>query len=197
MKKTNKRHSFTIDRLIVVTIALCMIFLIKFAENKLNEVLVSDREALLIEHDENNPLHEELAQEIIGFRPDACKMIEVFSEDFQPIFRVQFKEDDDHLSQSLYDFPELMSLLKENNDGHTNVTINEEEEDVYFRWTTTTTGERCLFIIYMSRPIVKNLWVFSFVSYMILILVFILFFRLQLKNHYERINYYERISNNM
>ena len=191
--KINKPN-YVIDIIIVGLIALCLIFLMIFANNKLSEVITSDREALLIEHDQNNPIHEELAQKIVEFRPDACKMIEVYSEDYEPIFRVQFKDNDEHMDDPLKDHTELTELFDSHEDGHTEIEINGEDEDVYFRWTITTTGERCLFIIYMSRPVVKNLWVFTAICCVIMFLVMILLFRTYQHKHEQALLYLSLIN---
>lgn len=196
MNSTRKKRNpgYKIEMGIIFIIAGCLLFLIFFADRKLEEIIISDREALLIQHDPTDKLHEELADSIIDFRPDACKMIEVFSEDLQPIFRIQFRDDDEHTKEELEDYPELVRLLNNNEDGHTQVTIGDEEEDVYFRWTETVSGDKRLVIIYMSRPIVHNMWVFHLVCYTILILVFILFILLQLKGHRDKVEQYKTIS---
>lgn len=193
----NQKHNkidYRIDISIVFAIMACLIFLVYFANAKFNEIAASDREALLIEHDQSNPIHNQLADSILEFRPDACKMIEVYSETYEPIFRVQFKEDDMHMQRPLSDYPDLMKLFDENEDGHTEVIIDDTDEDIYFRWTMTTTGERCLFIIYMSRPIIKNLWVFTVVCCLVMVLVGILFLRLYMRMHANNILRFEEAS---
>lgn len=196
MNSTRKKrnHGYRIEKLIILAIAACLLFLIFFADKKLEEIITSDREALLLQHNPSDPLHDELADNIIDFRPDACKMIEVFSEDLQPIFRIQFRDDDEHTNEELNDYPELVRLLNSSDDGHTQVTIDNEEEDVYFRWTETVSGDKRLVIIYMSRPIVRNMWVFHLVCYVILILVCMLFIVLQLRGHNEKVERYKAIS---
>lgn len=188
-----RKNNLNIELILVFVIALLLLFLINFANNKLNEIITSDREALLIEHDPNNPVHEELANEILDFRPDACKMIEVYSSDFQPLFRVQFEKQQDY-GNTLLNHQDLVDLFETHKDGHTSIVINDIEEDIYFRWEETSSGEMCLIIIYMSRPVVTNLWVFNAVCYAILILVCILIIRLYLKNHAEKIRYYTKLS---
>ncbi len=186
---------FNVETIIVLMIAGCMIFLINFANTKLDEVISSDNEALLIQHDPTSKIHQELAEEILNFRPDACKMIEVYTEDFEPMVRVQFKKDHVH-DDDIKKYPDLIAILKSAIDGHTNVIIDDQEEDIYFRWTNnTSTGDPYLFIIYMSRPVVHNLWVFPFVCYLILILIGILLIRLHLKAGTEKIRNYHMIMN--
>lgn len=194
-KKLMKTYKFNIERAIVFSIALCMIFLINFANTKLNEIVISEREALLMKHNPINPIHNELAQKIREFRPDVCKMIEVYSDEFNQLFSVQFKENSPTINNNLSDYAELVELFETNEEGHTNIKIGDDEEDIYFQWTTTSEGKRYLIIIYMSKPIVENLWVFEFVCYLILILIFILIIRLHIIQQQDKIRYYQKISN--
>lgn len=194
-KKSIKIYKFNIERAIVLIIALCMIFLINFANTKLNEIAISEREALLMKHDPINPIHNELAQKIREFRPDVCKMIEVYSDEFDQLFSVQFKENTLTINNNLSDYAELVELFKTNKEGHTNIEIDDNEEDIYFQWVDTSEGKHYLIIIYMSKPIVENLWVFEFVCYLILVLVFVLIIRLHMIQQQDKIRYYQTISN--
>ena len=159
---------FTFEIAITLAIAACMIFLINFANAKMEEITISNKESLLINHDPTNPIHEELAGEIVKFKPGACKLI---------------------------DFPDLVNLLRNNAEGHTEVTINGIDENVYFRWSETSRGEHYLVMVYMSQPVVNNLWVFPFVCYMILIMIFILLIRIHIIQHNEKIQYYNALAN--
>ena len=124
-------------------------------------------------------------------------MIELFSKDFELIFRVQFREDDENkLYDNIENHQELMSLFLHNKEGHTNLTIDGEEEDIYFKWTTNNLGEPSLMIIYMARPVVKNLWVFSFICYIILILIFLLVISLKYRMHRQLVREYENLQIN-
>lgn len=194
MYSRKKRFRINVEILISFAIAACVVFLMNFADSKLNEVILSDQEALLINHDPNNPIHEELAKEILEFRPDACKMIEAFTEDFDPMFRIQFKEDDILDDTRITDYPDLIEVFANNKEGHTNLVIGDYEEDVYFQWTEVSSGESYLVIIYMSRPVVKNLWVFSSICYLILFLVGTLIVMMNLRSHNEKIRQYQLIS---
>lgn len=197
MKPTNKKTIFTLESFIILLIASGMIFLINFANSKLNEIFISEQEALLINHVPSNPIHKQLGEEIQYFRPEACKMIEVFSSEFIPEFTVQFDTTSQIPENSIKDYPDLLELFKANSEGHTSITIDDKEEDVYFKWVTTSTNEYYLVIIYMSRSKVENLWVFNFVCYLILILVFILLIRLHIIHHNDHIQYYRSLSDNV
>ncbi|MCM1215400.1 MAG: hypothetical protein NC548_12880 [Lachnospiraceae bacterium] len=191
-----KSKWFTIETIIVLAIAGCMIFLINFANAKMEEITISNKEALLMNHDPDDPIHTELAEEIVKFRPDACKLIEVYSEELEPMFSVQFYDNNDGHTD-INDFPDLISLLRSNVEGHTEITIDGIDENVYFRWSETSKGEHYLVIVYMSQPIVSNLWVFPLVCYLILLMVFILLIRIRFIQHNERIKYYDNISRSM
>lgn len=196
-KKTNKHPIFNIEILILVVIAALMIFLINFAEAKFNEVISVDKQALLMNDNPENQISDDFAKEIVNFRPESCKMIELFSKDFELIFRVQFREDDENkLYDNIENHQELMSLFLHNKEGHTNLTIDGEEEDIYFKWTTNNLGEPSLMIIYMARPVVKNLWVFSFICYIILILIFLLVISLKYRMHRQLVREYENLQIN-
>lgn len=193
---TTNQHKprFYIDILIMFIIAGCLIYLIIFTNAKFNEIIASDREALLIEHDPNDPVHAQLAEEIIDFRPDACKMIEVYSEEYESIFRVEFNDDNDSPLPALKDHDDLINLFNSHEQGHTEITIDDKDEDVYFRWTLTTEGERCLFIIYMSRPVTKNLWVVTALCIFIMILVGIIMVRFYIHMHEVQMMEYSKLS---
>lgn len=192
--KKYKKHKYGLDYAIVILTAACLIFLMYFTEIKLSEVIASDREALLMEHDPNDPIHMELAEEIMRYRPESYKMIEVYSEDYKPMFRVQFRDDAKIPDGSITDHQGLINLFMNNQDGHTEVTIDNEVEDIYFRWTYTTTGEKCLFIIYMSRPIVENLWIIRVICIFIMILVVFLLVRIRLHEYDQEISNLRRSS---
>lgn len=179
---------------IIFLITALMIFLIVFSTNKMDQILDIEQEALLMSHDPNSPIHHELAKEIIKFRPDVCKMIEAYSKDLVPLFKVQFLKENDDLDNDITKYPELMELLVSNTEGHTSITIDDKDEDVYFRWTESATGEPYLVIIYMSRPVVENLWVFSFICYMILFLIFILLMISLLSAYNKDVRYYHSLS---
>ena len=183
-----------IELTIIMLIVGLMVFLINFANRKLDQVFDAEQEALLMSHDPNSPIHNELAQEIVKFRPDACKMIEVYSKELEALFKVQFLEEDTPFENDISKYPELMNLLKSNAEGHTSIIVDDKDEDVYFRWTESSTGDPYLVIIYMSRPVVKNFWVFSCICYMILFLIAILVLLILYNNQNKNIQYYHSLS---
>ena len=193
-----KRIYMYIEIAIVFAIAICLLILINFSDGKFEEVQGLTQEAMLINHDPGNPVHDELAQKIMAYRPNSYKMIEIYSEDFEKIMKVQFMEDDEFIDQPLTDYPELIDLFKRHEDGHTSITVDGMEEDIYFRWSEMgNDGYRCLMIIYISRHVVKNTWVFHVICYIILLLVLILLIMLLVQQYKDKIDYYESISMNV
>lgn len=194
-KRTNqKRRSNTrIETIIIILIALCMIFLIDFNHDKLNDFARLEQEALLINHDPANPIHQQLAEEIIQYRPGAYKMIEIYSPNFELLMTLQFMKKSNY-ETNLASHPELVELFYTNDEGHTELTIDDNKEDIYFKWTEGTNKEKYLVVIYSSRKPVKNLWVFSFVCYIVLLLIFFLLLRLHMRNYIDRVRQYQSTS---
>lgn len=192
-KIKNRRVNLEIP--IVVTIAILMVILIKFSDDKLNELIVSDAEALFmsVDHNPNDTMHTELAEKISEFRPDTYKMIEVFDSNLDLIIRVQFDENDQY--EDIVNYPELRELLLNNEDGHTSIEVNDEwNEYVYFKWSASEEGEMYLFIIYTYKPIVRNFWVFHAICYAILMMICGLLIRLSMRSYSDKLKYYKEIS---
>lgn len=193
-----KRIFMYIEIAIVFMIAGCLLILINFSDGKFEEVQGLTQEAMLVEHDPDNPVHDQLAQEIMEYRPNSYKMIEIYSEDFERIMKVQFQEDDEFVDQPITDYPDLVNLFRSHQDGHTSITIDDMDEDIYFRWSELgDDGYQCLMIIYISRHVVENTWVFHMICYIILILVFILLIMLLLQQYRDKVEYYKSISMNV
>lgn len=180
---------------IVVTIAILMVILINFSDNKLNELIVSDAEALFmsVDHDPNDAMHTELAEKMSEFRPDTYKMIEVFDTNLDLVIRVQFDENDQY--ENIWNYPELVELLTNNDDGHTSIEVDDEwSEYIYFKWSASEDGEMYLFIIYTYKPIVRNLWIFHAICYTILMMICGLLIRLSMRSYSDKLKYYNDIT---
>lgn len=194
MNKKRRRSSFRrIETIIIIVIAGCMIFLMDFTHNKLNEFARLEQEALLITHDPSNPVHNELAEEILEYRPEAYKMIEIYTKDFDIMMTLHFTEDKIAKSD-LRDYPELMELFYTHEEGHTQLSIGDKKEDIYFRWTPGADGQKYLIIIYASRHPVKNLGVFDFVCYSVLLMVFLLLIILHISHYKDKVKQYQTMS---
>lgn len=93
MMSNKKRSIINIETLIILLIAGCMLFLNVFTSNKLIELEDAGTEALFIRQDLPYSDEEELAEEILQYHPDSCKMIEMYSENFELLFSIQFKDE--------------------------------------------------------------------------------------------------------
>ena len=188
-----KRKLFSFETVIICVIALCVIFLNSFATVKMTELESSGNEALFIRQDLPYEDSEILAEEIVQYHPDTCKMIEMYDENFEMVFSVQFDEKVVECSD-IHNYPELIELLKQSKEGQTTVTMGDVEEYVYFQWTTNNRNEDRLLLIYSSKHEVSNIWIFSFVCYMVMILIFVLLIKMHTCNLSERIKYYRHLT---
>lgn len=196
-KNVNRpRHKLTVELIIMIVIAGLMIFLIHFADAKLNEIMTADQQALLINQNSDNPINVELSEEIVKYRPETCKLIEVYNSNYEPMFDVQFGTSIQD-TNPITDYPELIDILENSPEGHTEFTQDDQIEYIQYQWVSTSDDEQALIIIYMTKPIVKNLWVFSFICYLILILVFVIIIRMNLINSRNRIRQYNHASMHM
>lgn len=194
-----KNSSFKIETIIIILIAGCMIFLVDFTNNKIDEFSRLEEEAMLVNHDPSNPIHEQLAQEIIEYRPDTYKMIEIYTEDFEIMMTLQFIESG-LKNIDLDDYPDLVDLFNNNEEGHTELFFgenNEIKEDIYFKWVKASDNNKYLMIVYSSIHPVQNIWIFNFVCYLVLLLVFLLLLRMHLKNYKEKVQQYEQLSDDL
>lgn len=188
-----KKSFFRIETIIVLLIAGCMIFLNAFTTGKMNELESAGTDAMFIRQDLPYQDSEVLAEEIIQYRPDTCKMIEMYDENFEMVFSIQFDEEVSTVND-IQEYPELISLLKESTEGQTSITINDIEENVYFQWTPNSRGESRLVLVYSTKPKVHNIWVFTFVCYLVLVLVFVLLLILHHREYDDKIKRYKQVA---
>lgn len=194
----NKKKSYTllVETIIIITIAICMIFLNIFTTKKLVELDESGTEAMFIKEDLIYPKSDQLKEEIIKYRPNSCKMVEMYDDSFTLLFSLNFDKDNSIIKYNINEYPDLIEFLENNKEGQTMINIGEYNEEIYFKWITTTDDERRLIIIYSTKKVVDNIWVFSFVSYMVIILIFILLIRIHIRNYRDKINLYKNASCN-
>jgi hypothetical protein len=192
-----KNNNAKVEIFLVVLIALCMLTLIHVSTSKMNEVL-STNNSILLRENPDKVLDGLLGKEIVKYHPDPHTMMEVYDEKFNTIISVPFDNDNDHnkhRSINLVEYDGLRALYTKYPEGHSRIQIGDIEEDVYFRWTEASSdSKKRLAIIYIARPIVKNLWMIPFLCYLILILIFILVVRLRVSCQQDRINYYKKTS---
>ena len=189
-----KRSIIKIETLIIIAITGCIIFLNNFTTSKLSELENAAMEAMFIKDGLEYNDSEQLAEEIIKYHPDSCKMIEIYDETFNMIFSLQFDEAHKIHNNDINNHPELVKLLTDNHEGQTEITIDKYNEDIYFQWVTNNRDEKRLVIVYSTKPVVEGIWVFSFVCYLILVLMFALLIILHTKNYNEKINQYHKTS---
>lgn len=189
------RKGINLEIPIVIVIAGLILALMNFANKKINELIVSDTEVLFmdIDHDSTDQMHADFAERIADFRPDLYKMIEVYDGKLNEIVSINFSEDE-YAKGNINDHPSLIELLTTNADGHASRDVDGSTEYIYFKWSYDDNEQPYLFIIYTYKPIVRHLWVFNVICYVIILLMCILLLRLSLKSHSEKIKLYNRIS---
>ena len=196
---TNKKKRlisfFNIETIIIIAIAACMLFLNTFTVKKLNELEVARNNAVFLLDEIEFPDQEEFTEEMKSYLNDSYKMIELYDENFELLFQIQFV-DNYKTKGDLINQKDLVSILKNNKEGQTTINIGDSEEDVYFKWITNSRGEERLLLVYSTIKNVRGLWVFSFICWLVLILVFILVIRLHSKNYTEKIEQYKSMTNN-
>lgn len=192
-KYTRRRLNLEIP--IVMLIAGLILVLMNFANKKLNELIISDTEVLFmdIDHDSTDQMHADFAERIADFRPDLYKMIEVYDGKLNEIVSINFAEDE-YAKGNINDHPRLIELLTTNADGHASRDIDGSTEYIYFKWSYDDMGNPYLFIIYTYKPIVRHLWVFNVICYIVMLLICILLLRLSLKSHSEKIRLYNKLT---
>lgn len=182
------------DTIIIILIGVCIVGMIQASNYKIDEIFNSHRESLLVRDNVEDNISDELAAQLLEFRPDSCKMIEMYSKDLDLVLRMQFIDDHIH-DDNIKNYPELVEILQTHTEGHTTIRTEDDETDIYFRWEHTVQTETpVLTMVYMSRPIVKNLWVISFLGYLILIMVGILLLRNRLVQSHADIKRYQELS---
>lgn len=178
-----------VDTLILIIIACCMFFLNSYTVTKLNEMQNARNDAVFTKGDITFEDEEQFATEIINYLPDTYKMIELYDENLDIGFQMQFN-DGNIPKDDITKYPQLVDILRNNEEGQTRVVIRGVDQDIYFKWLTTNNDERRLLMIYSAVPQITGLWVFSFVCYAVLILVCILFVRLRFKSFKDNIARY-------
>ena len=192
MKKQKRDLLFYVEISIILVIAVCMIFLNIFMENKIDELQQSAQDAVFVMEDLNYPAENALMEDIKEYIPSTYKMIEIYDENFNCLMKVQFDNKNSE-SHNIQDSIELMNSLRDSPEGQTTYNVGSIEQSVYFKWLTNTNGERRLMIIYSTVMDVQNLWVFSLVSYLVIILAFALLGLLRYKAQAEAIRNYHDI----
>ena len=188
MMKEKATLFFNVDTLIIVLIAISIMFLNSFTLSKLDELQKAKNEAIFVKGDVVFGDEERFAEEIVSYLPDSYKMIELYDENLELGFQVRFS--DEYIPKAdITQYPNIVEILRNNEEGQTKVDIGGTEQDVYFKWIDNE-GQRRLLIVYSSIQAVSGLWIFSFVCYGVLLLVFILFIRLKFRTYKDNTTQY-------
>jgi len=196
MKPTPKRSIFNMETLLIVLIAFCVVFLNGYTTNKIQELESSANGAMFVQEDIIYPESDMLAEEIVKYRPGSCKMIEMYNADLELLFAIQFNDANPIHSDNIIDHPELVKLLTENVEGRTTIETEEYKEEIHFQWIQNDHGDERLVIVYSSVELVRYLWVFQLMCYLILVLVFVLLIRLHLIDYRRTVKRYEVTTKN-
>ena len=192
MKKQGRDPLFYVEISIILVIAACMIFLNIFMERKIDELQQSAQDAVFVREELDYQSENLLSEDIRELIPSAYKTIEIYDEDFNRLMQVCFNNQVPE-TQSIRESPELMRILSESNEGQTTYMVGDIEQSVYFRWLNNSNGETRLMIIYSAIQDVQNLWIFSMVSYLVIILAFVLLVILRYKAQAEAIKNYRQV----
>lgn len=197
MKPTPKRSIFNIETLLIILIAFCVVFLNGYTTNKIQELESSANGAMFVMDEMDYSESDVLAEEISEYRPGSCKMIEMYNENLELIFALQFNEYHPIHDNNIIAHPDLVKLLTEDREGQTTIETDEYKEHIHFQWVSNDHGDERLVIVYSSVNIVKYLWVFQLICYLILILVFVLLIRLHLIDYRRTVKRYEITTKNV
>lgn len=195
-KKHGLNTFFNIETLIILVIAACMIFLNIFTVTKLNELESAEHEAVFLMDNVDFNDKEEFTEEIQNYLTGSYKMIELYDQDLELIFQIQFSDkyiEIDDIKQHT----DLVNIIKNNKEGQTEITVDDMEQEVYFKWVTNNSGETRLLMVYSAIKIVKGIWLFSFTCWMVMILIFVLLIRLHSRSYQDRIDEYRKMAFNL
>lgn len=195
-KKHGLNTFFNIETLIILVIAACMIFLNIFTVTKLNELESAEHEAVFLMDNVDFNDKEEFTEEIQNYLTGSYKMIELYDQDLELIFQIQFSDkyiEIDDIKQHT----DLVNIIKNNKEGQTEITVDDMEQEVYFKWVTNNSGETRLLMVYSAIKIVKGIWLFSFICWMVMILIFVLLIRLHSRSYQDRIDEYRKMTFNL
>lgn len=195
MKQKRGLKSFlNIETLIILIIAGCLMFLNIFTVSKLNELENAGKDSVFLIDNISFDDQEAFAEEINSYLGESCKMIELYDNNFNVIFQIQFSGDSIK-TNDIREYAALVNIINTNPEGQTSISINGMEQEVYFRWVKNEAGEDRLLLVYSAIKEVEGLWLFSFVCWMIMILVFVLLIRLHSNRYNEQIKEYSRLTN--
>lgn len=197
---------FILALLIVVCVVLSMMtfdYTIEYMGDRYSETLFIPDTYV----DVDDPHLEQLIKE---YQPNPGKMIEIYDENYDLAFRIDFSdsEEDDMVYNNIKDFPELMEYFDENREGHTYFKSSENKEtDLYFRWYMVNDhmgpggmvegDTEHLVLIFMTRPEAVSYVLSRILSYTILVLAFSIVLVAMRKQRDEKMRLLESNSKNI
>ena len=198
MSKLKKLLSSQVDTIIVLLIAACLIFINGFTVRKLNELEHAGKSAIFIKDDIQVFEDETLSEEIRDFIPEAYKMIELYDENLDLLFQAKFVDVKEPSTKTdIKKYSSLTDILYNNEEGQTSLTINDEEQNIYFKWVMNSRNEHRLLIVYSSIKQVSGIWIFSLMCYITLILVFVLLIRIRTASYHDKIRQYKDMTEHL
>ena len=198
---TSKNPKPKYDRLfetgIIIVIACCVIFLNVFTTSKFTALKEAAQDSVFVMDDIPISEDDEFVEQVRSYLSDTYKMIELYDENFDLIFRVQFEEDDQYQPNDIKEYKDIISRIQNTPEGQSRLIVGNSEQNFYYKWVENDRGEIRLLIVYSKVAMVQNLWVFNLVSYLIMILIFILLIKMHIHRYQDKISHYEEVTNNI
>lgn len=187
--------TFPIEAAIVILIGIGMIFLNQYTESLFDKLYQAGQSAVFIKDDVEFENDQEFAERLTEYLPSTYKMIELYDENLDLLFQIQFNNESKNPKEDIGDHPRFMNFLKTNEEGQTAITIDNTQQNVYFKWMDNTRGEHRLLLVYSSIDNVQGIWIFHLISYLIIALVFALLLALKIRAHTDKIKSYHMMIN--
>jgi len=161
---------------------------------KIGEFRMSRVDAMFIPEDIENFQTEGLIEEILKYKPELGNEIEFFNENLMGTLRIRVSDEIIEVQhEDLTQFEELVDILNDGHEGYDTVVIDGVEYHVFFMWFDRN-GVQQLMMVYGNYVIVNDIWIFSFVCYAVVVLAFIILIRSKLRDQNERIQEYNKLS---
>ena len=192
-KKPSKAE-FIIETVIIVLIAIGMVFLNTYTQMLFNKLVSAGHSAVFVKDDIKFNSDEEFAEQLKEYLPDAYKMIELYDENLDLLFQIQFN---DSIAQkdSITKYPQIMDILISNEEGQTTIMLGDTEQNVFFNWLINNHGERRLLLVYSSIEQVEGIWIYNMISYFIILMVLILLILFRVRIYRMKMKEYNDITN--
>lgn len=194
VSKKPSKAEFIIETVIIVLIAIGMVFLNTYTQMLFNKLVSAGHSAVFVKDDIKFNSDEEFAEQLKEYLPDAYKMIELYDENLDLLFQIQFN---DSIAQkdSITKYPQIMDILISNEEGQTTIMLGDTEQNVFFNWLINNHGERRLLLVYSSIEQVEGIWIYNMISYFIILMVLILLILFRVRIYRMKMKEYNDITN--